>query len=308
VLLIYYTGGCVTKDSRACVAIDAQLYRTEQMGLKEASGKEEVVTGMSTFSNPNKNQTSQEPVATLSIVSKPSDSSRAGYSTPGDSTPIALNDECLDKVKPGFYRHSSVFTEELPQRVELEFLRHGWANRIITDKDGKSLYFADIPWQWTGTKLDVYRGHPDNKRALASLCRKPLNKRIFYNFQGSDEEHMEIIGSNAYLGVDYFFGYSGRQLRWRETQRRFRCSQHEILTDIDTKEIIARFKNASLLEIWRKKRYGTLVIYSEAQETDGNLLDIVVTTLIAIKQRIREKKRMRGFWNLLATASESATS
>lgn len=269
----------------------------------EGCEKEEAVIEMPMLSNLDEKQTTNGPV---SFVPGPCNSSETGDSSSGDSASITISNGCLDRAKPVFYRHSSAFTEELPHNIELEVFRHGWANRIITDQDGNPLYYADIPWQWTGTKLDIYRGNPENKKAIVSLSRKPLNKRMFFDFHGEDDERVEIVGSRAYLGFDYFFYHSGRQYRWRETQRRFQCSQYEILMDIENKEIIARFKNASLLQIWRKKRYGALVIYSEAWKTDAKLLDMVVMTLIAVKQRIRGKKRLRGFWNLLVAAGESA--
>jgi len=76
-------------------------------------------------------------------------------------------------------------------------------------------------------------------------------------------ERFEIVGSKMYLGFDYQFDYNERQYRWREKFLKFKCNSHEILTDRQTKEVIARFKNASPLEVWRKKRYGKLVIYDE---------------------------------------------
>jgi hypothetical protein len=135
-----------------------------------------------------------------------------------------------------------------------------------------------------------------SRKSIASLSRKSLNNRIFYYLQ-EEVERFEIVGSKMYLGFDYHFDYSGRQYRWREKFWKFKCNSDEILTDTQTKEVIARFQNASPLEVWRKKRYGKLVIYDEVWETDDKLIDVVVMTLVAVKQRIREKKRLRSLWH-----------
>jgi len=117
---------------------------------------------------------------------------------------------------------------------------------------------------------------------------------------------LEIVGSKVYLGFEYHFEHNGRRYRWQEKFRKFKCNSHEILTDTQTQEVIAKFKNASPLEVWRKKRYGTLVIYNEGWKTDDRLIDVIVMTLVAVKQRIREKKRMRTFWKLVAAAADGA--
>jgi len=41
-------------------------------------------------------------------------------------------------------------------------------------------------------------------------------------------------------------------------------------------------------------------------KTDDKLIDVIVMTLVAVKQRIREKKRMRTFWKLVAAAADGA--
>lgn len=263
----------------------------------------EVPLGTFILGRPEDTQSSNEPPVSIPIVSERRDSLETESSF--DSACTTLNKDHTEGGKTLLTRRSSVFTEELPQHVELEFLRDGWANRIITDKDGKPLYFADIPWQWTGTKLDIYRGSPETEKAIASLSRKVLGKRSFYHFHQEDER-IEIIGSKMYLGFDYYFNYNGHQYRWREKPRRFKCSQDEILTDTQTKEVIARFKNVSLLQTWRNRKYGKLVIYNEDWKNDEKLVDVAVMTLVAVKQRIREKKRMRGFWKALVAAGEGA--
>ena len=134
------------------------------------------------LSDPEDKQSSNEPPVSIPIVSKRRDSSETESSSSFDSACTTLNKDYTEGGKTLLTRRSSVFTEELPQHVELEFLRDGWANRIITDKDGKPLYFADIPWQWTGTKLDIYRGSPETEKAIASLSRNVLGKRSFYHF------------------------------------------------------------------------------------------------------------------------------
>jgi hypothetical protein len=98
-----------------------------------------------------------------------------------------------------------------PQSVELHFHRDSWANRVVTDKDGNALYFAEIPWKWTATKLDVYRGSSGDEKAIASLSRKSLNKPAFYHLQ--QNERIKIVGSRWYLGYDYHFEYNGHQYR-----------------------------------------------------------------------------------------------
>lgn len=202
-------------------------------------------------------------------------------------------------------RRGTAFTEELPQSVELHFHRDGWTNRIVTDKEGNALYFADIPWKWAGTTLNVYRGSPDDQKALASLSRKSLNKRAFYHLK--DNKCIEIVGSRWYLGFDYLFDFNGRQYRWREGFQRWKKKgRDEVLTDVETKEVIARFKNASPCQVWRRKQYGKLVLYNEAWKVNSELLDVAVLTLIAVKQQIREKLQMRTAWEFLAAAGEGA--
>lgn len=150
---------------------------------------------------------------------------------------------------------SSVFTEDLPVEVELTFCRKGWTNRIITDEHGNTLYSADIPWKWTGTKLDIYRGAPGEEQRVASLSRKPLNKRLFYHFP-NQKQRLKIIGSKCFLGFAYFFEHDGRKYRWRHGHKSCnRKRRDEVLMDVETKEVIARFKNASILDVWRKKHY-----------------------------------------------------
>jgi hypothetical protein len=68
-----------------------------------------------------------------------------------------------------------------------------------------------------------------------------------------------------------------------------------------------RFKYVSLLQTWRDSNYGKLVIYYENWKNDEKLLDVAVTTLVSVKQRIREKKPMRGFWKALVSAGEGGT-
>lgn len=203
-------------------------------------------------------------------------------------------------------RRSSVFTEDLPVEVELTFRRNGWTNRIVTDKQGNTLYSADIPWKWTGTKLDIYRGAPGEEQRVASLSRKPLNKRVFYHFP-NQKQRVKIIGSKCFLGFDYFFEHDGRKYRWRDGHKSCdRKRRDEVLTDVETKEVIARFKNASMLEVWRKKHYGKLVIYNDTWKEDDRLLDLAVMTLVAVKQRIREKMRTRGLLKALFAAGDAA--
>jgi hypothetical protein len=214
----------------------------------------------------------------------------------------------IDVEKASLQRRSSAFTEDLPETVELEFLREGWSNRVIADKNGNPLYFADIPWQWKGTKLKLYRG--DQKTVVASLSRKSLNKRIFYNLHINEKGHdegVEIEGSKAPLGFDYFFDYEGGRYRWREKPCKFCAPTYEVLVDVETGEVIAKFKNASLLDSWRDKRYGKLVIYNETWKNDEKLLDLIVMTLVAVKQRTREKQRMRGVLAAIIAASDAGS-
>ena len=83
--------------------------------------------------------------------------------------------------------------------------------------------------------------------------------------------------------------------------------QHnETLSDIETGEVIARFKNASLLQVWKQKNYGKLVIYSEAWKRNDKMLDLLVLTLVAVKQRIREKRRVRALWKVVTVAADAA--
>jgi hypothetical protein len=140
----------------------------------------------------------------------------------------------LEGEKTLVTRPLSVFTEELPQHVELEFFRNGWANRIITDKDGKLLYFAHVPWHWTGIKLDIYRGSPETEKAVASHFGTALDKDSFYREDG----HIEFVGSKMYLGFSYYFNHQGYQYRWREISWPFSCAHHETLADTQTKEVI----------------------------------------------------------------------
>ena len=204
-------------------------------------------------------------------------------------------------------RRSSAFTEELPLAVELDFHREGWLNRIVTDKTGKLLYFADISWKWTGTSLDIYRSAPGEERAIASLSRKSLNKRMFYDLQQEETERIKITGSGRYLGCDYYFEHAGRKYHWREGRAWCMTKQHnETLSDIETGEVIARFKNASLLQVWKQKNYGKLVIYSDAWKENDKMLDLLVFTLVAVKQRIREKRRVRALWKVLTVAADAA--
>ena len=295
----------IQETRRGQKAINGEQTRLRGQELGMSSAETEKLIGKFTLSEPEDCKSDTEPSAVIPIVAKRRDSKDSDTSISTDSASITLNGEPPDTLKPPLRRHSSIFTEELPENVEFEFLRHGWANRIVADKDGKPIYFANIPWQWTGTKLDIYRGVPDHEKSIASLSRKSLNKRIFYDLQ-EEVERFEIVGSKMYLGFDYHFDYNGRQYRWREKFWKFKCNSHEILTDTQTKEVIARFKNVSPLEVWRKKRYGKLVIYDEVWKTDDKLIDIIVMTLVAVKQRIREKKRMRSLWKLVAAAADGA--
>jgi hypothetical protein len=204
-------------------------------------------------------------------------------------------------------RRSSAFTEDLPLAVELDFHRKGWGNRLVTDQTGKLLYFADIPGKWTGTKLDIYRGGPEKEKAIASLSRKSLNNLSFYQLPQADDQRLNIIGSRHYLGYEYYFEHDGRKYRWHEgrgccTTKR----SDEYLSDVETGEVIARFKNTSLLQVWKHKNYGKLVIYDEAWKEDDRRLDLLVLTLVAVKQRIREKRRVRALWKVVSAAADSA--
>jgi len=114
------------------------------------------------------------------------------------------------------------------------------------------------------------------------------------------------VGSKLYLGFHYDFEYNGRAYRWSEKARRGKRRNHEILIDKETREVIAKFDNSSILQLWKQKTYGKLVVYNEDCKSDDKFLDVVVTTLVAVKQRIREKKRMRAFWKLLAAAGDGA--
>ena len=137
----------------------------------------EVPLGKFVLSASKDTQSSNETPVSIPIVAKRRGSSETELSSSVDSSPITLSGGTSEGEKAVLTRRSSIFTEDLPQHVELEFLRDGWASRIITDKDGRTLYFADIPWQWTGTKLDIYRGPPETEKAIASLSRKGLGKQ-----------------------------------------------------------------------------------------------------------------------------------
>jgi hypothetical protein len=227
-----------------------------------------------------------------------------------ESEAITHAEEPIDPSKP-IRRHSSIFKEDIPENLELEFVRDGWSNRIITDKQGNELYFADIPWKWTGTQLDIYRRNSEFGGTVASLSRKSLNKRVFLHLN-EGKERLKIVGSKLYLGFDYYFEYGGRQYRWREGNRGFRkCAMKghdEVLIDVETKAIIARFRNVSPLQVWRKKRYGKLTLYHDEWIWDDKFVDVVVLTLVAVKQRIREKLRMRTLWKLIFEGASGAGS
>jgi len=107
---------------------------------------------------------------------------------------------------------------------------------------------------------------------------------------------LEIVGSKVYLGFEYHFEHNGRRYRWQEKFRKFKCNSHEIVGDMLTKEVIARFKIGSPLEVWRKKTCGMLVNYDEVWKVDNKLMYVLVMTSSAVRQSIREKKRMGKFW------------
>ena len=246
------------------------------------------------------------------IVAKPHHQANEDFSASDDCpSPNSVTLSTCTDLKPMFSRRSSVFTEELPRDVELAFHRDGWSNRIITDNQGNIRYFADIPWKWTGTKLEIFKrstdlGELEGQQTLASVSRKSLNRRVFSHLP-KENQRIEIIGSRIYLGYDYYFEHEGHQYRWKE--RSEHCGKRrgdEVLTDTKTKEVIARFKNASLLQVWKEKNYGKLVIYNENWKCDEKLLDLAVITLVAVKQRIREKGRMRGILKVLLDAGDAA--
>ena len=72
-------------------------------------------------------------------------------------------------------------------------------------------------------------------------------------------------------------------------------SAHEILTDTQAKEIIARFKNVSVLQTWRNNEHRKLVIYDEDWKNDEKLLDVAVMTLIAVKQKYERRNEYGDF-------------
>ena len=167
----------IQETRRGQKAINGEQTRLRGQELGMSSAETEKLIGKFTLSEPEDCKSDTEPSAVIPIVAKRRDSKDSDTSISTDSASITLNGEPPDTLKPPLRRHSSIFTEELPENVEFEFLRHGWANRIVADKDGKPIYFANIPWQWTGTKLDIYRGVPDHEKSIASLSRKSLNKR-----------------------------------------------------------------------------------------------------------------------------------
>lgn len=122
---------------------------------------------------------------------------------------MTLNEESLGRKKDILHRRSSVFTEGIPENVELEILRHGWANKIITDKKEEPLYLEDINGNRQGRNGYLSRWSR-RRKAIASPSRNTLNKRSFYKSH-EENERIEIVGSNYYLDFDYYLVYKGRR-------------------------------------------------------------------------------------------------
>ena len=107
---------------------------------------------------------------------------------------------------------------------------------------------------------------------------------------------MRSWGPKCGLGSIIISEYKGRRDQWLEKFWRLKCNSHEIVGDMLTKEVIARFKIGSPLEVWRKKTCGTLLNYDEVWKVDNKLMYVLVMTSSAVRQSIREKKRMGKFW------------
>ena len=74
------------------------------------------------------------PSAVIPIVANPRDSQDSDTSISTDSASIILNGEPSDTFKPPLCRHSSIFTEELPENVEFASLFRRYYT-VVMDRD-----------------------------------------------------------------------------------------------------------------------------------------------------------------------------
>ena len=186
---------------------------------------------------------------------------------------------------------TSIYDNTAMESNELWFYRTGWQNRGVYSSNKispKLMYYADIPWTASDTKLTIRRGTSTGP-VVADVNRSgpgsPLEITLL------DPQQRPYLQNNGKLilrfGCIYSrthkFTYRGRNLAWKCGFLTCR------LGDLDTDEIIAKFYSKTL----SIHKDGKMVILGEYAK-DPQWVDVIVTTALTCQQREREVKRRAG--------------